>query len=139
MGLKGIAIGTVYESVFAYPISDEITALSTGVKYVTEPAPYNFTITDVICGLTTAGTGATLFKFNILLEDTAPNTNTFTTIFSTMPTIDASEFTTTTATTPMVLSVTSVAKGKRLQLKIETLDSNSLARGAKIAILYRRS
>jgi len=65
-----------YESVFAYPLSDETSALTTGVKYVTEPAPYNFTITDIICGLTTAGTGATLFKFNILLEDTAPNTIT---------------------------------------------------------------
>lgn len=139
MVLKGIAIGTVYESVFAYPVTDETTLPTTGVKYVTDPAPYNFTITDVIGGLTTAGTGAALFRFDILLEDTAPNTNTFTTIFSTKPTIDASEFTTTTAATPMVLSVTAVAKGKRLQLKIDQLDTNSLARGAKIAILYRRS
>ena len=137
-GLKGIMIGTVYESVFAYPLSDETSALTTGVKYVTEPAPYTFTITDVIGGLTTAGTGAALFTFDILLEDTAPNTNTFTTIFSIKPTIDASEFTTTTAATPMVLSQTTVAKGKRLQLKIETLDTNGLARGAKIEILYRR-
>ena len=124
--------------IFAYPLTDETTAPTTGVKYVTEPAPFAFTITDVIGGLTTAGTGATLFKFNILLEDTAPNTNTFTTIFSTMPTIDASEFTTTTATTAMALSLTAVAKGKRLQLKIETLDTDGLARGAKIQILYTK-
>lgn len=138
MTLKGIATKTVYGFVFAYPLTDETTSPTTGVKYVTEPAAYAYTITDVIGGLTTAGTGATLFTFNILLEDTAPNTNTFTTIFTTKPTIDASEFTTTTAATPMVLSTTTVAKGKRLQLKIETLDSNSLARGAKIQILYTK-
>ena len=124
--------------IFAYPLTDETTLPTTGVKYVTEPAPFAFTITDVIGGLTTAGTGAALFTFDILLEDTAPNTNTFTTIFSTKPTIDASEFTTTTAATPMVLSATAVTKGKRLQLKIDTLDSNSLARGAKIQILCTR-
>ena len=138
MTLKGIATKIVYESIFSYPLTDETTALTTGVKYVTDPAPYALTITDVIGGLTTAGTGAALFTFDILLEDTAPNTNTFTTIFTTKPTIDASEFTTTTAATPMVLSVTTVAKGKRLQLKIDTLDTNGLARGAKISILYRR-
>ena len=124
--------------IFAYPLSDETTALTTGVKYVTEPAPFAFTITDVIGGLTTAGTGAALFRFDILLEDTAPNTNTFTTIFTTKPTIDASEFTTTTAATPMVLNLTAVAKGKRLQLKIDQLDTDTLARGAKIQILYTK-
>ena len=129
---------TPFDYVFSYPLTDETTLPTTGVKYVTEPAAYAYTITDVIGGLTIAGTGAALFTFDILLEDTAPNTNTFTTIFTTKPTIDASEFTTTTAVTPMVLNLTAVAKGKRLQLKIETLDSDSLARGAKIAILYTK-
>lgn len=138
MGLKGIATKTVYDTVFSYALTDETTAPTTGVKFVTEPAPYALTVTDVIGGLTTAGTGAALFTFDILLEDTAPNTNTFTTIFTTKPTIDASEFTTTTAATAMVLSQTAVAKGKRLQLKIDTLDSNTLARGAKLSIFYRR-
>lgn len=120
---------------FSYPLTDETTLPTTGVKYVTEPFPYDFTLEDVIIGLKTAGTGASLFTIDVLLEDTAPNTNTFTTIFSTKPTIDASEFTSTTSATPMVLSATAVAKGKRLQLKINTLDSNSLARGAKVSLI----
>jgi len=120
---------------WAYPITDETTAPTTGVKYTTEPAPYDMKIEDVIAGLTTAGTGAALFTFDILKEDTAPNTNTFTTIFSTKPTIDASEFTSTTAATPPVLSVTTWEKGRRLQLKIDTLDTDGLARGAKIELV----
>ena len=129
--------GTFYgnRETFSYPLTDETTLPTTGVKYVTEPFPYAFTLEDVIIGLTTAGTGATLFSVDVLLEDTAPNTNTFTTIFSTKPTIDASEFTSTTAATPMVLSATAIAKGKRLQLKIHALDSNSLARGVKVSLI----
>lgn len=129
----GVFFGT--RETFAYPLTDETTLPTTGVKYVTEPFPYDFTITDVIAGLTTAGTGASLFTVDVLLEDTAPNTNTFTTIFSTKPTIDASEFTSTTAATAKVLSATAIAKGKRLQLKIHQMDSNNLARGCKIAIV----
>lgn len=119
----------------AYPLTDETTLPTTGVKYVTEPMPYAITLTEVIAGLTTAGTGATLFTLDILDEDSV-NANTFTTIFSTLPTIDASEFTSTTATTPSVLSTVLIPKGIRLQLKITTLDSNSLARGVKILFKY---
>lgn len=129
--------GVIYgnREVWTYNLTDETTLPTTDVKYTSEPLPYNVSIDDVIGGLTTAGTGATLFSFDILYEDTAPNTNTFTTIFSTKPTIDASEFTTTTAATPYALSVTSLAKGRRVQYKINALDSNSLARGAKISLL----
>lgn len=128
--------GTFYgnREVFSYPLTDETTAPTTGVKYTTEPCPYDSTIEDVIAGLTTAGTGAALFTFDILMEDSV-NANTFTTIFSTKPTIDASEFTSTTAATAMVLSTTAWAKGKRLQLKIDTLDTNGLGRGAKLVII----
>jgi len=129
--------GTFYgtREVYSYPLTDETTLPTIGVKYVTEPFPYDVTIEDCIIGLTTAGTGAALFTVDVLLEDTAPNTNTFTTIFSTKPTIDASKFTSTTAATPMVLSSTAIAKGKRLQLKIDTLDTNTLARGAKVSLI----
>ena len=120
---------------WTYNLSDESTALTTTFKYTTEPLPYNVTIDDVIGGLTTAGTGATLLTFDVLYEDTAPNTNTFTTIFSTCPTIDANEFTTTTAATPYALSTTTLAKGRRLQIKVKTLDSGAAARGAKLTLL----
>ena len=128
--------GTFYghRETFSYPLSDESTALTTGVKYVTEPAPYDMLIEDVIIGVTTAGTGATLFTLDALKE-TSVNGNAWSTIFTTKPTIDASEFTSTTAAAAMSLTTTTWEKGRRMQLKIDTLDSNSLARGAKISLI----
>jgi len=119
---------------WAWPLTDESTAPSTGVTYTTEPAPYDMSIDDAIIGLTTAGTGATLFSIDVLKE-TSVNGNAFTTIFSTLPTIDASEFTSTTATTAAVISTTTWEKGRRLQLSISAIDTNALGRGAKIALI----
>lgn len=130
--------GKVYghRETFAYPLTDESTAPTTNVKYVTEPWAYDFKILDVIAGLTTRGTGATKWEIDILKEDSV-NANTFTTIFSTnkKPTINAGDYTSTTASIPMELSVTTIEKGRRLQLKIVQLDSGAEARGAKVSII----
>jgi len=119
---------------WGYPLTDETSLPVVGVVFTTEPAPYDMKIEDVISGLKTAGTGAALWTIDILKENSV-NADAFTTIFTTKPTIDASEFTSTTAATPQVLSVTTWEKGRRLQLKIDTLDSNSLARGSKVVIV----
>ena len=119
---------------WGYPLTDEDTLPVVGVTFTTEPAPYDMKIEDVISGLTTAGTGAALFTIDILKENSV-NANAFTTIFSTKPTIDAAEFTSTTAATPPVLSVTTWEKGRRLQLKIDTLDTDTLGRGSKAVII----
>jgi len=133
---KGTGVVFGARETFAYPMTDESTLPTTGVKYVTDPWPYDFKIIDVIAGLTTAGTGAALWRVDILKEDSV-NANTFTTIFTTKPTINSGQFTSTTASAPMVLNVTTIEKGKRLQLKIDQLDTNTntLARGAKISVI----
>lgn len=138
VGIKFVPKGTgaiygVRES-WGYPLTDEDTAPTTGVKFVTEPAPYNMTIDDVIAGLTVAGTGAVKFTIDVLKENSV-NADAFTTILSTKVSIDASEFTSTTAAVAKVISVTTWEKGRRLQLKIETLDTDGLARGAKVVIV----
>jgi len=119
---------------WGWPLTDETTTPTTGVKFTTEPAPYDMLIEDVVVGLTTAGTTST-FTVDVLKEDTAPNTDTFTTIFSTKPTIDATEFTSTTAVTPPVISVATWEKGRRLQLSIDTLDTGGTARGVKVSLI----
>lgn len=133
---SGQGTGTVYgvRETFTWPITDETTPPTTGVKYTTESAPYTMTIEDAIGDLTIAGTGVTLFEMDILMEDTV-NSNSFSSIFSTLITIDAGEFTSTTATTPPELSTTTWDKGKRLQLDINVVDSGQTARGAKISLL----
>ena len=127
--------GTFYgnRETWGWPLTDETTAPTTGVKFTTEPAPYDMAIEDAIAGLTTAGTTDT-FTVDVLKEDSV-NADTFTTIFSTKPTIDATEFTSTTAAAPPVLSVTTWEKGRRLQLSIDTLDTGGTARGVKIDLV----
>ncbi len=127
--------GTFYgnRETWSWPLTDETTAPSTGVKYTTEPAPYTMTIEDAIAGLTIAGTTST-FTLDVLME-TLVDSNSFATIFSTLLTTDATKFTSTNATTPPVLSTTTWLKGKRLQLSITTLDTGGTARGVKISLI----
>jgi len=233
---------------WAWPLTDETTLPTTGVKYTTEPAPYDMSIDDAIAGLTTAGTGGiqatgtvtclsvligdtvtvngllytgvtglkaddtefsvdsgdnatatdladsisndtrtgtdeatvdqtaiavtnvvtiTASVFGIIgnnvglsssdgvtlavsganlaggidlftidvLKETGVNSDSFTSIFSTLLTIDSSEFTSTTATATPVLSVTTWEKGRRLQLSISAVDADALSRGVKIELI----
>lgn len=128
--------GTFYgvRETWAWPLTDEETLPVVDTIYVTEPAPYDMALEDVIAGLTVAGAGAALWTVDILKEDSV-NANAFTTILSTLVTIDAAEYTSTTAATPPVISVATWEKGRRLQLKIALLDTDTLARGAKISLL----
>lgn len=138
VGIKLIPKGTgsiygVRES-WEYPLTDESTLPVVDTIYVTGPAPYDMAIEDVIAGLTVTGAGAALWTVDILKENSV-NANAFTTILSTLITIDAAEYTSTTAATPPVISVATWEKGRRLQLKISLLDTDTLARGAKVNLL----
>lgn len=142
VGIKFVPKGAGYnfgfiESIEVALSDDAATSVPTpGVKYTSLPFPADFKVIGLpTLGAKTAGTGATLAEGDILVEDSV-NSNTFTTIFSTRPTLDASEFTSTTATTPPVLSSTptTIAKGKRVQYKIQAVDSNNLVRGMKIGM-----
>lgn len=118
---------------WGWPLTDETTAPTTGVKFTTEPAPYDMAIEDAIAGLTTAGTTST-FTVDVLKENSV-NADVFTSIFSTKPTIDATEFTSTTAIAAPVISVATWEKGRRLQLSIDTLDTGGTARGVKVSLV----
>ena len=132
---KGTGFGFGFLETIEVALSDDAATSvpTTGVKYTSMPMPADFKIIGTpVAGVKTAGTGATLVEVDILVEDSV-NANTFTSIFSTRPTIKASEFTSTTATTPAVLASnpTTIAKGKRVQYKIQAVDSNNLVRGIK--------
>lgn len=128
--------GTFYgnRETWAWPLIDETTAPTVAVHYTTAPAPYDMTIEDAIGGLTIAGTGVALFTLDVLKEDSL-NANTFTTIFSVKITIDASEFTSTTAATAPVINVSTWEKGRRLQLSVTQLDTGTVAIGPKIELI----
>lgn len=109
-------------------VGDETTALTTGAAKITFRMPYAFTLTDVRASLTTASASG-LPTINIKEGGT--------TIFSTKITIDATELTSTTALTPMVLSDTSLADDAQMTVDIDTAGSG--AAGLKVVLIGRRT
>ena len=128
--------GTFYgnRESWGWPLTDETTAPTTGVKFTTEPAPYDMAIEDAIGGLTSAGTTAE-FIIDVLKENNV-NDNNFTSIFTTnLVDILATQFTSTTNGTQPNITTTTWEKGRRLQLSIDTLDTGVTARGVKIELI----
>ena len=110
-------------------LGDETTAITTGLKR-TFRVPYAFTITEVRASVTTAPTGSTII-FNAKESGT--------TIFSTKPSIDVSETTTTTAAVPPVVSDASLADGAEITLEIDQIGSTIAGAGPKFYIIGRRT
>lgn len=108
----------------AVAISDETTALTTGVAKVTFRMPYAMTVTAVKASLTTASSsGIPTFDIN----------ESGTTILSTKLTIDAGEKTSTTAAVPAVISDTALANDAEITIDIDVAGTG--ATGAKIYII----
>lgn len=133
---KGVGVARGLRESYGYALSDEDTApLTTGVKITTVIVNYDFNIDSVIISVKTAGTGAALVTVDILRE-TVENSDVFESIFTTKPTIDASEFSSKTAAVATVIdgAKDDVLKGERIQLKIETVDTGAVATGLKAII-----
>ncbi len=110
--------------------SDETTALSAGAAAVTFRLPWNMTlnagIEGVIASLTTAGTGSVV---------TVDINEGGVSILSTKITIDATEKTSYTAATPVVISDTSLAFNAEMTVDIDGVDSGGVAAGLKIMLI----
>lgn len=101
---------------------------TTGMKEI-ELLPYNFTLSEVYVTLTDPCTTGT-FEVNILAAGT--------TIFSTRPTIDATERTSRTAATPAVLSTTALTTAQSLQLQV-TDDADGTGEGLTVWFVGTRT
>jgi len=117
---------------FTWGASDEDSPLNTGLLYTTEAALVENTISDVVLSLKNPPTGSTLTVD--ILKETAVNSNTFVTIFSTLPTIDINDSTSQTATIPAVISDATWEIERRLQLVLAINDSNEAATGIKVTL-----
>jgi len=110
--------------VIAVAISDETTDITTGTAKVTFRMPHAMTVTAVRASLTTASSsGIPTFDIN----------DGGTTILSTKLTIDATEKTSTTAATPVVISDTALADDAEITIDIDVAGTG--AKGAKIYII----
>jgi len=114
---------------FVVACSDETTALTTGTK-VTMRMPFAFTVTGVRASLTTAGTGANLVTLDIEQGGTS--------ILSTKITIDATETTSTTATTPPVISTSALTDDASIDFDVDQIDSGGVSAGLKMYIIGYR-
>lgn len=107
-------------------VSDESTALTTGIAKVTFRMPFAFTLTGVRASVTTAPTGSVL---TVDINDGG------TSILSTKLTIDATEKTSVTAATPPVISDTSLADDAEITIDIDTVGSGVAGAGLKVYLI----
>lgn len=123
-------VGNPVESIII-AISDEATALTTGAAKTTFRMPYGFTLSDVRASVTTAPTGGTLLTVDV--------NDGGTTILSTKLTFDAGEKTTTTATTPRVISDSALADDAEITIDIDAVGSTIAGAGLKVYLIGTRN
>lgn len=109
--------------------SDESTALTTGNAKVTFRVPSAFTLTGVRASLTTAQASGNIFTVDINQNGSS--------ILSTKLTIDNTEKTSTTATTPAVISTTAITDDAEITVDIDQIG-NGTATGLKITLIGTR-
>ena len=115
-------------TVVAIPIAcgDETTAASVGLAKVSFRMPYAMTLTSVRASLTTASTGAAF-----VVDVNAGGAS----ILSTKLSIDATEKTSVTAATPVVLSSTALADDAEVTIDIDAVGSTVTGAGLKVYLI----
>lgn len=110
--------------------SDETTALTTGTAKVTFRMPHAMTLTAVRGSLSTAQASGSIFTVDINEGGS--------TILSTKITIDNTEKTSTTATTPPVISDASLADDAEITVDIDQIGDGT-AKGLKVYLIGTRA
>jgi hypothetical protein len=118
-----------FSDVQCIPIAcgDETTALTAGTAKVTFRMPFAFKLTDVRASVTTAPTGGTLLTVDV--------NEAGSTILSTKLTFDASEKTTTTASTPRVISDSDLADDAEITIDVDAVGSTIAGAGLKVYLI----
>jgi hypothetical protein len=125
---KKVTVGELSLEVLGFACSDETTALTTGTK-VTFRMPFAMTATGVRLEVTTAPTAATLI---VDVKESG------TTIFSTKPSIDATEKTSTTGT-PAAFSDTALADDAEMTIIVDQVGATIAGAGLKVFLLGYRA
>ena len=125
---QGQSSGGSMGAVTAIPIacSDETTALTAGAAKVTFRMPFAITLSKVRASLTTAQTSGVLLTVNVKASGT--------TILSTKITVDNAQKTSTTATTPPVISTTALADDAEITIDIDQVGDGT-AKGLKVYLI----
>jgi len=127
---KGVLLSNL--PILTYAASDEDAPLSVGILYTTEAAILQRTIKNIIATLKNTPTGSSITID--IQKETGVNTNSFATILSTLLTININDFTSQTATVPVVVSDDTWEAERRIQIILTTTDTNFAATGLKVTL-----
>lgn len=111
--------------------SDETTALTTGTAKITFRMPHAMTLTEVRASLNVAGTTSGITTIDINEGGVS--------ILSTKLTIDLTEKTSVTATTPAVISDATLADDAEITVDIDAISGGATEKGLKITLIGTRS
>ena len=131
-GLAWLDSGSIKHQVaLVIACGDETTAIAATGQKISFRLPYNMTLNAGSAGITgslvTAGTGVNLLTVDI--------NESGSTILSTKLTFDATETTTTTAATPVVISDLALAADSIITIDVDQLDTGLVAAGLKISLI----
>jgi len=120
-----------HQVVVTFACGDETTAIDATGQKISFRMPFAMTLSAGTAGvrgsLVTAGTGVNLLTCDV--------NESGSTILSTKLTFDATETTTTTAATPVVISDTALADNAIITVDVDQLDSGGVAAGLKISLI----
>lgn len=108
-------------------VSDETSNLTTGANKIRFRMPFAMTLTAVRASVSTAPTGA-----NLVVDINVTGVGS---ILSTPISIDAGETTSTTAATPAVISVPSLADDAEVTVDIDQVGSTAAGAGLKVSLI----
>ena len=114
------------KQVISIAASDEATALVAGTGITSFRAPYNFNVIEVIAELSTAQASGSIFTADVNLAGSS--------ILSTKLTIDNTEYSTLTAATAPVLSISTITKGDKISFDIDQVGASG-AKGLKFHLV----
>ena len=131
-GLSWLDSGSIKHQVaLVIACGDETTAIAAIGQKISFRMPYAMTLNAGSAGITgslvTAGTGGALLTVDI--------NESGSTILSTKLTFDATETTTTTSATPVVISDLALAADSIITIDVDQLDTGGVAAGLKISLI----
>lgn len=112
-----------------FACSDESSAVTTGLK-VTFRMPFAMTLSSVRISL---GTAPTIGSFIVDVKQNG------TSVFSTLVSIDSTELTSTTASAPSVLSITSLTDDSLMTIHVTQIGSGDPGKGLKLVLIGKKS
>lgn len=112
--------------VFPFAVTDEVIPITTGTSVLSFRIPYAMTLTGIRANIVTAQASGSILTIDINEGGT--------TILSTKLTIDNTETTSVSATTPVVISDTSLADDAIITIDIDQVDAATAAAGLKITL-----